>query len=179
MQASPGKIRELVAVLRGIGVGRKSPTRAVVFSERIRTLEWIAAAIREELGMTDAQVQTFQNSRPGDKPQQIIEDFSMASKQIRVFVASDIAAEGPICTAVPSPHPRGSSVVVDHARTAERPNRSLRSAAPTADPLPRVRAALRADAGLVAAMLDDAFLGMVHLWYSRVDGGSGASARTR
>ena len=94
MQASPGKIRELVAVLREIGVGTKSPTRAVVFSERIRTLEWIAAAIREELGMTDTQVQTFHNSKPGDKPQQIIEDFSMASKPIRVLVTSDIAAEG-------------------------------------------------------------------------------------
>jgi hypothetical protein len=33
---------------------------------------------------------------------------------------------------------------------------------------------LRADAGLAAEMLDDAFLGMVHLWYSRGDGGAGA-----
>ena len=44
--------------------------------------------------MTDDQVQTFHNSKPDDEQQQIIEDFSMASKPIRVLVTSDIAAEG-------------------------------------------------------------------------------------
>ena len=44
--------------------------------------------------MSDAQVQTFHNSKPDDEQQQIIEDFSMASKPIRVLVTSDIAAEG-------------------------------------------------------------------------------------
>lgn len=94
MERGPGKINELVGVLRDLGIGKKSPTRAVVFSERIRTLDWIAAAIRDELNMTDDQVQTFHNSKPDDEQQQIIEDFSMASKPIRVLVTSDIAAEG-------------------------------------------------------------------------------------
>jgi superfamily II DNA or RNA helicase len=94
MESSPAKVKELVRVLREIGVGKKSPRRAVVFSERIRTLDWIAAAIRDELDMTDDRVQTFHNSKPDDEQQQIIEDFSMASKRIRVLVTSDIAAEG-------------------------------------------------------------------------------------
>lgn len=94
MESAPAKLRELVAVLREIGVGKKSRTRAVVFSERIRTLDWIATAIREELGMSEEQVQTFHNSKPDDVQQQIIEDFSMAAKPIRVLVTSDIAAEG-------------------------------------------------------------------------------------
>jgi ERCC4-related helicase len=94
MQASPGKLRELVALLRAIGVGKRSSTRVVVFSERIRTLDWIATAVRDELGMTEAQVQTFHNSKPDDEQQHVIEDFSMASKPIRVLVTSDIAAEG-------------------------------------------------------------------------------------
>ncbi len=92
--SAPAKLGRLVSVLRELGVGKKSDVRVVVFSERIRTLEWIAAAIRADLGMSDAQVQTFHNSKPDDEQQQIIEDFSMASKAIRVLVTSDIAAEG-------------------------------------------------------------------------------------
>jgi superfamily II DNA or RNA helicase len=91
---SPAKVRELVRVLRELGVGKMSETRVVVFSERIRTLDWIAAEIREQLKMSDVQVQTFHNSKPEDEQQQIVEDFSMASKPIRVLVTSDIAAEG-------------------------------------------------------------------------------------
>ena len=66
----------------------------MIFSERIKTLDWIAEQIREQLGMSDDQVQTFHNSKPDDEQQQIIEDFSMASKKIRVLVTSDIASEG-------------------------------------------------------------------------------------
>ena len=51
--------------LREIGVGRKSPTRAVVFSERIRTLDWIATAIRAEFDMTDDQVQKLKKIELG------------------------------------------------------------------------------------------------------------------
>lgn len=88
------KLRTLVDTLKGLGVGKRSTTRAVIFSERIRTLDWIAEQIREQLGMSDEQVQTFHNSKPDDEQQQIIEDFSMASKKLRVLVTSDIAAEG-------------------------------------------------------------------------------------
>jgi len=77
-----------------IGVGRRSETRAVIFSERIKTLEWIAEQIRERLGMSGEQVQTFHNSKTEDEQQQIIESFSMASASIRVLVTSDIASEG-------------------------------------------------------------------------------------
>lgn len=90
----PGKLRALVDALKLIGVGKRSETRAVIFSERIKTLDWIAEQIREQLGMSADQVQTFHNSKPDDEQQQIIEDFSMASKKIRVLVTSDIAAEG-------------------------------------------------------------------------------------
>lgn len=93
--SDPAKLAELVRTLREpLGVGKRSKTRVVIFSERIRTLDWIAAGIRAELEMSDDQVQTFHNSKPEDEQQQIVEDFSMASKPIRVLVTSDIAAEG-------------------------------------------------------------------------------------
>jgi superfamily II DNA or RNA helicase len=90
----PAKLATLVETLRSIGVGPRSSTRAVIFSERIRTLDWIAEAVREQLGMSDDQVQTFHNSKSDDEQQQIIEDFSMKSAPIRVLVTSDIASEG-------------------------------------------------------------------------------------
>lgn len=94
MANEPAKLRELVRVLKEVGVGSKSDVRVVVFSERIRTLDWIAETIRKEFEMSDAQVQTFHNSKPEEEQQQIVEDFAMASKPIRVLVTSDIAAEG-------------------------------------------------------------------------------------
>jgi ERCC4-related helicase len=90
----PAKLAMLVETLRSIGIGSRSSTRVVIFSERIRTLDWIAEAVRDQLGMSETQVQTFHNSRSDDEQQQIVEDFSMKSAPIRVLVTSDIAAEG-------------------------------------------------------------------------------------
>ena len=88
------KLDSLVDVLRFIGIGPESSARVVIFSERIRTLDWIAVAVRHRLAMSDEQVQTFHNSKSDDEQQQIIESFSMASAPIRVLVTSDIASEG-------------------------------------------------------------------------------------
>ena len=88
------KLDSLVDVLRSIGVGPRSDARAVIFSERLRTLDWIAAAVRDRLAMNDEQVQTFHNSKSDDEQQQIVESFSMASAPIRVLITSDIASEG-------------------------------------------------------------------------------------
>ena len=88
------KLDSLVDVLRSIGVGPRSDVRAVIFSERLRTLDGIAAAVRDRLGMDCEQVQTFHNSKSDDEQQRIVESFSMASAPIRVLVTSDIASEG-------------------------------------------------------------------------------------
>lgn len=90
----PAKLATLVKTLRDIGVGPRATTRVVIFSERIRTLDWIAEAVRLQLGMSEEQVQTFHNSKSDDEQQQIVEDFSMKSAPIRVLVTSDIASEG-------------------------------------------------------------------------------------
>lgn len=94
LAAGSAKLVSLIDTLRHIGVGKKTDIRAVIFSERIRTLQWIAEAIREELGMDDDQVQTFHASKSDEEQQQIVESFSMASAPIRVLVTSDIASEG-------------------------------------------------------------------------------------
>ena len=88
------KLDSLVDVLRSVGVGPRSEVRAVIFSERLRTLDWIATAVCDRLAMSEEQVQTFHNSKSDDEQQQIVESFSMASEPIRVLVTSDIASEG-------------------------------------------------------------------------------------
>lgn len=94
IDGQPAKLATLIDTLRAISVGPRKPTRVVVFSERLRTLDWIADAIRGQLAMGDDQVQTFHNSKNDEEQQQIVESFSMASAPIRVLVTSDIAAEG-------------------------------------------------------------------------------------
>ena len=88
------KLTALMGRLQAIGVGPASDVRVVIFSERIRTLDWIAEAIRHELGMTDEQVVTFHNSKNPEEQQQIIEAFSIDASPLRVLVTSDIASEG-------------------------------------------------------------------------------------
>jgi hypothetical protein len=92
--AQSAKLTALVEILRHIGVGPSSNVRAVIFSERIRTLGWIAESLQREMGMNPGQVQTFHNSKSDEEQQEIIEAFSMESAPLRVLVTSDIASEG-------------------------------------------------------------------------------------
>ena len=88
------KLKAIVDELRTIGIGPKSPTRAVIFSERVGTLSWIASAIQTELGMPEDAVVTFHNNKSDEEQQRIVEDFAMASSATRVLVTTDIASEG-------------------------------------------------------------------------------------
>ena len=92
--AQSAKLTALVETLRQIEVGPKSNVRVVIFSERIRTLSWIAESLEQAMGMNDEQVKTFHNSKSDEEQQQIIEAFSMESDPLRVLVTSDIASEG-------------------------------------------------------------------------------------
>ena len=94
LEEGSAKLDAIEHTLREIGVGPKSTTRAVIFSERIGTLDWIAEAVRERLGLDDEAVVTFHNSKSDEDQQRIVEDFAMAAAPVRVLVTSDIASEG-------------------------------------------------------------------------------------
>ena len=70
--------------------------RIVIFSERIATLEWLAARLRTDLNLTDDQVQTLHASGQGAdiKVQEIVDAFGLEKKPIRILLASDLASEG-------------------------------------------------------------------------------------
>ena len=92
------KYRELLALLvqRLKWKASRKDDRIVVFSERIATLEWLAVQLRKDLALSEDQVKTLHASGVGAdiKVQEIVADFGIEKKPIRILLASDIASEG-------------------------------------------------------------------------------------
>ena len=70
--------------------------RIVVFSERIATIEWLAARLRTDLGLTEGQARTLHASGQGAdvRVRETVADFGIEKKPIRILMASDMASEG-------------------------------------------------------------------------------------
>lgn len=104
------KLAVLVQQLRDWGVGPGSPTRVVVFSERIPTLAWLAGVVPAALGfprteeVTDERrpwlafggaVQVMHGEVTSDDDQrQIMERFGLRDDPVRLLFTGDIASEG-------------------------------------------------------------------------------------
>ena len=68
--------------------------RVVVFTERIATMNWVAAQLKADLGMGDTQVLTMHGGMSDIEQQDVVERFKRADDAVRVLVASDVASEG-------------------------------------------------------------------------------------
>ncbi|MBA9002703.1 DEAD/DEAH box helicase [Thermomonospora cellulosilytica] len=88
------KRRTLIDQLRQIGVGRGRATRAVVFSESIPTLEWLAETVPGELGLTADQVRLMHGGCSDQRQQEIVEEFSLSDSKVRLLFTGDVASEG-------------------------------------------------------------------------------------
>lgn len=88
------KYAALLDYLKDIGVGRRSATRVVVFSERVATLRWLAAKLRADLRLTDDAVDILHGGLPDDQQQSIVDGFKKSNSPIRVLVTGDVASEG-------------------------------------------------------------------------------------
>lgn len=89
------KLDELVNLLKDrVHVGPGSPERAVIFTERIATLNWLAGKLPKRLGLNDDQVATLYGSQPDKKQLKVVDQFGLELSPIRVLVASDMASEG-------------------------------------------------------------------------------------
>ncbi|WP_163508971.1 DEAD/DEAH box helicase [Fodinicola acaciae] len=103
------KLKELLVLLRQIGVGPKSSTRVVVFSERIPTLKWLAEVVPAELGFRKGgsedrnkpwlayggTVQVMHGEATSDDEQKnIVEKFGLRDDPVRVLFTGDVASEG-------------------------------------------------------------------------------------
>jgi len=125
--SSSAKLQALVEQLRSAGVGPKSATRVVVFSERIATLDWLTAVVPGSLGLKADQVRTLHRGMADVKQMDVIEEFGLADVPVRLLFTGDMASEGVnLHPPVPPPDPLRPSLVADHDRAAQRPHRPLR-----------------------------------------------------
>jgi superfamily II DNA or RNA helicase len=92
--AEPAKLEALTALLRTIGVGPGSPTRTVIFSERIATLDWLRNELPARLGVKPEAVTVLHGSMPDTEQLRRVEQFGQAEAPVRVLLAGDMASEG-------------------------------------------------------------------------------------
>lgn len=88
------KYTRLVEHLKAIGVGPRSQDRAVVFAERVATLEWLRDSLPASLGIPKEAVRVMHGGLSDDEQQQLVEDFKQADAPVRVLVTGDVASEG-------------------------------------------------------------------------------------
>ena len=93
--ADSAKLTKLVGKLTEIGIGPHSPTRAVIFSESVPTLEWLSETLTRRLGLTGKdQIMLMHGGLSDTRQQEIIEQFALADSPVRVLLTGDVASEG-------------------------------------------------------------------------------------
>ncbi|WP_406467516.1 DEAD/DEAH box helicase [Streptomyces hirsutus] len=94
------KLDALVEQLKEIGVGPRSGTRVVVFSERVDTLKWLARVVPARLGFRadrDGAVKAVRVMHGGlsEEEQRLCrEAFGLAGDPVRLLFTGDVASEG-------------------------------------------------------------------------------------
>jgi len=73
---------------------KSTDDRLVVFTERIATLDWLAAHLPSDLGLKSNQVATLHGSMSDVDQQAVVEAFGNEASPIRLLLASDVASEG-------------------------------------------------------------------------------------
>ncbi|MDN4483207.1 DEAD/DEAH box helicase [Demequina lignilytica] len=91
---SSAKYDALVTYLKQIGVAKTSPMRAVVFAERVATLEWLKDNLPTSLKLPTDAVQVMHGGLSDEEQMRLIESFKQESSPIRVLVTGDVASEG-------------------------------------------------------------------------------------
>ena len=68
--------------------------RLVIFTERIKTLDWLKARLTEDLSLRPGQIETLHGGMSDIDQQRIVEDFGNSLKPVRLLICSDVASEG-------------------------------------------------------------------------------------
>lgn len=88
------KFNALVDHLSEIGIGKGSPTRVVIFAERVATLKFLQERIRKHFSFAEDEVAILHGGLSDIEQQEVVESFKLASSPIRVLVTGDLASEG-------------------------------------------------------------------------------------
>ena len=89
-----GKFAALVKLLGKIGVKRGASMRAVVFAERIATLNWLRDHLPAATGLSADNVAMLHGGLSDVDQQKIVDNFKLETSPIRVLVTGDVASEG-------------------------------------------------------------------------------------
>ncbi|PVZ64548.1 helicase [Pelagibaculum spongiae] len=71
-----------------------SSDRLVIFTESIKTLNFLFQNLKDDLKLSDKSIQAMHGGMPDTEIMQIVEDFGKESAPIRLLVCSDVASEG-------------------------------------------------------------------------------------
>ena len=88
------KFAALVKELKAIGVGPRSTTRAVVFSERVASLTWLQENLHKEFKFKEGAVQILHGGLSDQEQMAVIDEFKREDTPIRILVTGDVASEG-------------------------------------------------------------------------------------
>lgn len=95
--ASFTRYQKLLGLLRSEEYGwnpSDTKDRIVIFTERIETMKYLAAQLRNDLGLKSDAIQEISGGMSDAEQQRIVEDFGRTESKVRVLVASDVASEG-------------------------------------------------------------------------------------
>ena len=90
------RYQQLLTLLKDKEYGWTGATddRVVIFTERIETMKYLAARLREDLKMPANAIQEISGAMSDAEQQTIVENFGREEAPVRVLVASDVASEG-------------------------------------------------------------------------------------
>lgn len=88
------KYWQLVDYLQDVGVGKKSPTRAVIFSERVATLRFLEENLTKHLKLPTGAVRIMHGGMSDIEQMELIDEFKRADTPLRVLITGDVASEG-------------------------------------------------------------------------------------
>lgn len=88
------KYAALVNYLASIGISKKSPTRAVIFSERVATLHWLQDNLSRHMSMPKGAVKVMHGGLSDTEQMALIDEFKREDTPLRILVTGDVASEG-------------------------------------------------------------------------------------
>lgn len=89
------KYQELVELMtKKMKWKKASDDRIVIFTERIKTLEFLKEHLQRDLKLKDNQLVTMTGSMNDIEINKIVEDFGQENSPVRLLIATDVASEG-------------------------------------------------------------------------------------